>query len=147
MIDVIDAQSLSYYGGGSSSVGGFWWSLHFNWQTIPERERNRRKTSTETIRSPTMAGGLFAVNRLYFAEIGAYDPGMDVWGGENLELSFRVWMCGGSLEFAPCSRVGHIFRNGHPYTFPGNKDTHGLNSRRLAEVYGRLQATVLHAST
>jgi len=47
-------------------------------------------------------------------------------------------MCGGTLEIIPCSHVGHIYRNGHPYNMTGpdnNKDVHGTNSKRLAEVW------------
>ncbi|OQV25407.1 putative N-acetylgalactosaminyltransferase 9 [Hypsibius exemplaris] len=137
-VDAINDKSMSYSLNGGSASGAFTWSLHFTWESV--KDDPRRKLSTDPIRSPTMAGGLFAAGRKWFFEVGAYDPGMDVWGGENLEISFRVWMCHGALEFIPCSRVGHIFRSSHPYTFTGrdgvkNKDTHGINSARLAEVW------------
>ena len=37
-----------------------------------------------------MAGGLFSIDKSYFYELGAYDDQMEIWGGENLELSFKV---------------------------------------------------------
>lgn len=37
-----------------------------------------------------MAGGLFSIDRQFFEKIGTYDNGFDIWGGENLELSFKV---------------------------------------------------------
>ena len=57
-----------------------------------------------------MPGGLFAINREYFMAIGMYDPGLKIWGGENFELSYKLWMCGGRILFVPCSRAGHIYR-------------------------------------
>jgi polypeptide N-acetylgalactosaminyltransferase len=61
-------------------VGGFSWSGHFNWITIPDREKERQKreckeevTAICPTYTPTMAGGLLAVERQYFWDLGGYD--------------------------------------------------------------------------
>ncbi|KAM9308001.1 polypeptide N-acetylgalactosaminyltransferase 11 [Gastrophryne carolinensis] len=134
VIDIISADTLIY---SSSPVvrGGFNWGLHFKWDPVPLSELGVPDGFTSPFRSPTMAGGLFAMDREYFNALGQYDGGMDIWGGENLEISFRIWMCGGSLLIVPCSRVGHIFRKRRPYGSPGGHDTMAHNSLRLAHVW------------
>lgn len=138
IIDNISEETLEYFHDNEAfffQVGGFTWSGHFTWINIQKHEVESRLSPISPTRSPTMAGGLYAINREYFWEIGSYDDKMDGWGGENLEMSFRIWQCGGTLEIIPCSRVGHIFRNFHPYKFPNDKDTHGINTARLAFVW------------
>ena len=79
-----------------------------------------------------------AIDRKFFFDLGGYDDGMEIWGADNLEMSCKVWMCGGSLEFVPCSNVGHIFRDGHPYPMigeEGGSDVFGRNSMRLVETW------------
>ncbi|XP_053324254.1 polypeptide N-acetylgalactosaminyltransferase 4 [Spea bombifrons] len=132
VIDTIDWNSFEFYmQTGEPMIGGFDWRLTFQWHAVPEKERKRRKSRIDPIRSPTMAGGLFAVSKKYFEYLGTYDMGMEVWGGENLELSFRVWQCGGSLEIDPCSHVGHVFPKKAPYARPNFLQ----NTARAAEVW------------
>ncbi len=78
IIDTIDEKTLEYgYAkNGKLDVGGFQWSGHFEWIPIPEREKIRRKHNHSPAKSTTMAGGLFAMDRKYFWEMGSYDPGM-----------------------------------------------------------------------
>ena len=93
VIDVISWEKLDYstVRGPPGVRGGFNWGLQFKWKKIPDYEQKRRQyDEIREVKSPTMAGGLFSIDRSYFYEIGAYDPGMDIWGGENLEISFRV---------------------------------------------------------
>uniref|UniRef100_A0A8C4QJI1 Polypeptide N-acetylgalactosaminyltransferase n=1 Tax=Eptatretus burgeri TaxID=7764 RepID=A0A8C4QJI1_EPTBU len=132
VIDTIDWMTFEYYmQTGEPAIGGFDWRLTFQWHSVPEHERQRRSSRADTLRSPTMAGGLFSVSKRYFEHIGTYDAGMEVWGGENLELSFRVWQCGGSLEILPCSHVGHVFPKKAPYARPRFLQ----NTVRAAEVW------------
>ncbi|XP_026463081.1 polypeptide N-acetylgalactosaminyltransferase 35A [Ctenocephalides felis] len=134
VIDIINADTFNYT--PSPLVrGGFNWGLHFKWDNLPKGTLSQDVDFIKPIRSPTMAGGLFAINKDYFTHLGEYDMGMDIWGGENLEISFRIWMCGGSLELIPCSRVGHVFRKRRPYGSPGGTDSMLKNSLRVAHVW------------
>jgi Glycosyl transferase family 2 len=112
IIGIINDKNFEFQQLSSSNVqvGGFEWDLHFSWHMIPESEHKRRNNPAEPLRSPTIAGGLFTIDKAYFEILGTYDPDFDIWGGENLEISFKTWMCGGILEIVPCSQVGHVFR-------------------------------------
>ncbi|MFH4978727.1 hypothetical protein AB6A40_005436 [Gnathostoma spinigerum] len=137
IIDVISDETFEYITASDTTWGGFNWHLNFRWYPVPEREMERRgHDRSSPIQTPTIAGGLFAIDKQFFYDIGAYDRGMKVWGGENLEISFRIWTCGGSLEIHPCSRVGHVFRKQTPYTFPGGTaNVIHHNAARTAEVW------------
>lgn len=74
VIDIINPDTFSY---SSSPLvrGGFNWGLHFKWDSLPAGTLTKSEDFLGPFRSPTMAGGLFAIDRLYFSELGEYDLG------------------------------------------------------------------------
>ncbi|KAI4457225.1 n-acetylgalactosaminyltransferase [Holotrichia oblita] len=136
VIDIINDDTFAYVKSFELHWGAFNWNLQFRWFTLDSKQLMKRKIITDPFATPTMAGGLFAIDREYFFEIGSYDNNTKIWGGENLELSFRIWQCGGKIEIVPCSHVGHLFRKSSPYTFPGGiSKTLYSNLARVALVW------------
>ena len=98
---------------------------------MPKHEKERRLSDTEPLRTPTLVGCAMMVDKNYFRKIGAFDEDMNIWGGENIELAFRTWMCGGQVLSHPCSRVAHAFKEFH-YSFDGDKET--IVTRNLMRI-------------
>jgi len=137
VIDIVSDDNFSYIKSFEFHWGAFNWELHFRWFMLGEDElKRRRKDISAPFKSPAMAGGLFSINRDYFFEIGSYDRSMKIWGGDNIEMSLRIWQCGGEIEISPCSHVGHLFRKSSPYTFPGGvNEILNRNLARVADVW------------
>ncbi|XP_036032618.1 polypeptide N-acetylgalactosaminyltransferase 15 isoform X2 [Onychomys torridus] len=111
VIDVIDWKTLQYSPAQEPQRGVLDWKLDFRWEPLGEQEQKARPSPISPIRSPVVPGEVVAVDRHYFQNTGAYDPLMSLQGSENLEMSFKAWLCGGSVEILPCSRVGHIYQS------------------------------------
>eukprot|EP00930_Biecheleria_cincta_P002724 TRINITY_DN103715_c0_g1_i1.p1 TRINITY_DN103715_c0_g1~~TRINITY_DN103715_c0_g1_i1.p1 ORF type:complete len:636 (+),score=76.89 TRINITY_DN103715_c0_g1_i1:163-2070(+) len=133
IIDGID-RAWNYKPGGVELVG-------YNTHLVDHGIRLQKahdfpgRQATDPQPSPAMAGGLFSIHREYFWEIGAFDEGMLHWGGENIEIGFRVWQCGGRIELISCSRVGHLW-GGMGANCPWTGSAPGtMNKWRAIEVW------------
>ncbi|KAK5883821.1 hypothetical protein CesoFtcFv8_020105 [Champsocephalus esox] len=121
IMDVIDWQTFQYNATQWPVRGVFDWRLDFYWESKPELQEKDPDSAVRPVQSPVLGGGVVAIDRHFFQSVGAYDPGMLLWGEEQIELSIRVWSCGGSLEVVPCSRVAHLDRHHLPYSFPDDE--------------------------
>lgn len=112
VIDNINFDTFKFAAVSTYLRGGFDWSLDFFWEYITPADRAQKiRDSSSVVRTPVIAGGLFAVDKAWMEELGVYDEHMEIWGGEQIELSLRNWMCGGVMEIVPCSKVGHIYKD------------------------------------
>lgn len=110
VVDIINPSNLGYeqpeYFEGFRS--GFNWNLEY--KEMPRIEFDSLKSSLP-FESPVISSGLFAINKEYFWLLDGYDDEVDLWDAEHLELSFKIWMCGGAILQVPCSRIGRIEKN------------------------------------
>jgi polypeptide N-acetylgalactosaminyltransferase len=86
--------------------------FYFAYETFrfPGKTYKERPSETEPYEMPFAPGALFAIRKDEFWRLGGYDKGLYVWGGENLELALKLWMCGARLVQVPCSHCGHMYR-------------------------------------
>ncbi|KAH8333855.1 hypothetical protein KR059_003911 [Drosophila kikkawai] len=132
IVDAISRETFAYEAGAALTRSGFNWHLHV--KHLPPFPEDSQVPSSP-YRTPLLVGGL-AIDRSYFWELGGYDEELDIWGGEYLQMSFKIWMCGGMLLYVPCSRVAHISRG--PVlerASPRKYNFLGRNYKRVAEVW------------
>jgi polypeptide N-acetylgalactosaminyltransferase len=130
-IDALDNHDFTYRAGAGLGILQFTWALN-------QQPAAAKIDDPDPQPSPVMAGGLFAANREHFLYLGGYDQEMQLYAGEEMEIGFRTWMCGGTVELIPCSHVGHVFRTpkhwqGQVYKVPG--EAIARNRLRTAEIW------------
>lgn len=106
---------------GIGSSASFTWTLGIFWGG------GSRKDDYSPI---TM--GMFSISK-YWWNLGQMDSGLGRWGGENIEISLRTWLCGGKIRVANDSFVAHAFCSKFPYKVNANDITR--NNLRVASVW------------
>jgi glycosyltransferase involved in cell wall biosynthesis len=64
---------------------------------------------------PLLGSFFLAIRKDTFHEVGGFDSGMDTWGMEDLELSFRLWSFGYRLLLLPQVDIAHCDRENDTY--------------------------------
>ncbi|KAG5681321.1 hypothetical protein PVAND_010769 [Polypedilum vanderplanki] len=128
LIDDFSSTTFEYFG-MVPTRGVFDWMFTF---------REIKLKNPDTIKSfqvPIMLGCAFAIDRKFFLnDLQGYDEGLQIWNGENYELSFKLHLCADGILKIPCSRVAHTFREINP-TRAKSYDYVASNFKRIAEVW------------
>lgn len=135
---VLDAIPMTDWNSYHSMPMGHWrfeWNMNLVYTNPGEPNGFYKMSQTEPFESPATSGGIFAMRKDWFEELRLFDEGMLHWGGDHVELSMKVWRCGGRIEIVPCARMGHLFRD--PANRPYDVEVMQVvkNYNRLAQIW------------
>lgn len=115
-LDVIDKHDYAIKALG---IGRTVFDWNFHVQRIPLKDGGENRS--EIFQTPIMYGAAFAISAKYFWELQP-DSGLKIYGGDQLEMSLKINLCGGILYETPCSRIAHLYRR-----FPYRKHQNGID--------------------
>jgi glycosyltransferase involved in cell wall biosynthesis len=98
--------------------------LRARWKPCPGRS---------PARVPILPGCFLAMRRDVFDATGGFDSGMRQLGGNDNELSLRLWLLGYELLVVPSVEAGHLFRTRIPF-----------DATWAAVVHNRLRTAFVH---
>merc|ERR1719253_2250732 len=132
VLDPIPQDDFNQYGQGTFGHWRFEWNLNLVYTNPYDKYM---PMPLEPYPTPATSGGIFAIRKDWWNELGFYDSGMIGWGGDHVEATFKVWRCGGHIDMIPCSRIGHLFRepSHRPYDVPVDQVVR--NYARMAHVW------------
>jgi GT2 family glycosyltransferase len=84
-------------------------------------------------RVPILPGCFLAMRRDVYEATGGFDSGMRQLGGNDNELSLRLWLLGYELLVVPAVEAGHLFRTRIPF-----------DATWAAVVHNRLRTAFVH---
>ncbi|NXB85521.1 GLT15 acetylgalactosaminyltransferase, partial [Vidua chalybeata] len=135
VIDVIDWKTFQYYHSVGLHRGVFDWKLDFHWEPVPEHEEKVRQSPISPIRQCALLSSAAKLYSLVLFDNSALTSLPQTNPRITLQLSFILtWLCGGSVEIIPCSRVGHVYRNHFPRAF-SYEEAIVRNRIRIAETW------------
>ena len=120
----------------------------YTWMQMPDHEWERiNRDESQPYRTPTLVGCALAADRENFFKMGGFDDAFNIWGGENIEIAWRYWICGGGAYSHPCSRIAHTFK---PFALKFDGDREKVvqkNLMRTAELWMGDWVKYFYAST
>ncbi|NXH33034.1 GLT15 acetylgalactosaminyltransferase, partial [Myiagra hebetior] len=135
VIDVIDWKTFQYYHSVGLHRGVFDWKLDFHWEAVPEHEEKVRQSPISPIRQCALLSSAAKLYSLVLFDNSALSSLPQANPRLMLQLFFILtWLCGGSVEIIPCSRVGHVYRNHFPHAF-SYEEAIVRNKIRIAETW------------